>query len=170
MTPSEWADNVSHMAALWPNQAFDSATFEAWYPLLSSLDADRVRNAIDAIALEPDNRFPPSVGQLRAVAEGSRTRHWEEALAELQRLARQVGAYKPKPTISDPALEAVVDAWGWQRVCAASGSDPTVRAQFRDAYQTACERVAEDQRLRIVGQAGAGAEPKAIGDRNGGGQ
>lgn len=168
MTPSEWAENVAHMAALWPHHSFDPATAEAWFPLLAALDAGQVRAAIDAIALEPDNRFPPTVGQLRAAAEGSRTRHWEDALAELARLARQVGAYKPKPDIPDPALEAVVEAWGWQGVCRMNAADPTTRAQFRDTYQAAAERVADEQRRQIAGQAGAGHTPKAVGGGNGG--
>lgn len=161
MTPSEWAENVAHMAALWPHHSFDPATAEAWFPLLAALDAGQVRAAIDAIALEPGNRFPPTVGQLRAAAEGSRTRHWEDALAELARLARQVGAYKPKPSIGDPALEAVVGAWGWQGVCRMNTADPTTRAQFRDTYQAAAERVADDQRRQIAGH--TAPAPRAVG-------
>lgn len=165
MTHSEWLSICGEMCRLWPRQPIPPETAESWYPLLANLDGRDVADAVRAIALDPDNRFPPTVGQLRDAADSSRTRHWEDALAELARLARQVGAYKPKPTIADPALEAVIDAWGWQGVCRMNAADSTARAQFRDTYNAAAERVAEHQRRQIAGQ--AGHAPKALDDGGG---
>lgn len=123
---------------LWPHADLPPKSAAAWYPHLADLPADDVRAAVAALAAEP-RRFAPTVGELRAVADPPPD--WEEALAVLDRLTSLHGWYDPQPRIDDPALARWVNAYGWRRLCEADLGDPTFRAQFRDSYRRAVDRV-----------------------------
>lgn len=155
MSPAEWLDCCALISQLWPHKPLDPDAAEAWYPLLADLDAAVVHAAVRAVALDPANTWPPSLGQLRAAAEPP-PRDWEDALGQLPRLMARRGAHDPRPPddeIADPALSAVIDAYGWQAVCALEVANPTVRAQFRDAYRAAQARQREQARRHVAAAA-----------------
>lgn len=159
MTQAEWLDCCALISALWPHRPLDPAAAQAWYPMLADLPGPRVESAVRAIALEADSTWPPSLGQLRVAAEPA-DRPWEGAFADLRRLVARHGSYAPRPDpdeVADEALSAVIDAYGWRASCMLEPADPTVRAQWRDAYRAAQRRVREQHRRDVATHAvGAG--------------
>lgn len=152
MTPREWTRCCALLTRLWPQRPMEPGPAEAFYPLLADLDVTTVAAAIQTYALGTDATWPPTVGQIRAAARPPR-RAWDEALGELRATVRAVGAYSPPPTFDDPALQRVVNAYGWERCCWQNSDDPTVRAQFRDAYHAAQDNHLEHERREIAGGA-----------------
>lgn len=161
MTHSEWLAVCADLARLWPHAPLPPEAAEAWYPLLAALDGQAVAAAVRDYAMAADHRFPPSVGAIREHAQPP-ARDWHEALADLRRLAARHGAHGPQPDIADPALAAVADSYGWRGLCSIDVTDPAARAQFRDCYRDAQQRVSRDERHALA----AGAA-KAIGGGNG---
>lgn len=139
MTQGEWLRVCATISRLWPHKPMPPEAAEAWFPLLADLDGSAVMAAVNTYALSPDATWPPSLGELRADAEPP-DRPWEDALGELRSLISRHGSYatlggKSRPRAEDPALDAVIEAYGWQQVCALDDTNPTTRAQFRDAYR-----------------------------------
>lgn len=161
MTHAEWLQVCADISRLWPHAPMPPEAAEAWFPLLADLDGTDVARAVREYAMAGDHRFPPSVGAIREHAEPP-DRDWHEALADLRQLAARHGAHQPKPDIDDPALDAVVDSYGWRGACALDISDPAARAQFRDAYRFAQTRVAREQRHQRAEI--AASDRLAIGD------
>lgn len=137
MTHSEWLRICQRMTMLWPHRPMPPEAAEAWYPLLADLPGAAIMAAVNTYALGPDATWPPSLGQLRAAAEPP-DRPWEDALADLRPLMARRGSHSPRPPsseVEDPALDAVIDVYGWAGICAMEHGNPTARAQFRDAYR-----------------------------------
>lgn len=157
MKVSEWLECVALMTQLWPNKPMPPDAAEAWYPLLGDLPGAQVHAAIRTVALDAGNVWPPSLGQLRAACEPP-PRPWEDALAEIGRVAN---AYGPRWDSDDEALNCVIDAYGWRAICSLATHDPTVRAQFRDAYRGQQLRLAREHDRRLA-RLGAGSTRAAL--------
>lgn len=141
MTPDEWLDVASLWARVWPNRPLPPESIEPWYELLADLEGQVVRAALLEWAADPDRSWPPqSPGELREVTLGP-GEDWTEAIGELAIAVRRHGRYSPRPELT-PALDAYVDSLGgWTRTCATfDAADPTIRAQFRDHFQTVTRR------------------------------
>lgn len=162
MNHSEWLSVCGEMSRLWPRQPMPPEACEAWYPLLADLDGQAVREAVKAIALEPGNQFPPSLGDLRAAAEPCKLATWEQALAEIRALVHKVGAYRGPPEVDDPVLAELIEVYGWQSLCAMNLADSTARAQFRDTHRSVVERIADKHRRRISREVGSGPALRAV--------
>lgn len=151
MTHSEWLRVCQRMTVLWPHRPMPPEAAEAWYPLLADLSGEAVMTAVNVYATREDATWPPSLGQLRAAAEPPE-RPWEDALADLRPLMARRGSHHPRPPsseVADPALDAVIDAYGWPALCNLELGNPTVRAQFRDAYK-AQQRAQRDAGRRVL--------------------
>lgn len=159
MTPDRWMDCLALMADLWPARPIEEGTAAEWYRLLADLDADQVEAAIRALMLD-GREWPPNAGQIRQACQPP-ARPWEEAFADLRRLMARHGSYRPRPTpeeVGDPALSDVIDWLGWQAIAGMDPASSTVRAQFRDSYQAAQRRHAEqDQRATAAALTGGRA-------------
>ena len=149
MTPAEWLDVCALISDLWPHRPMPPDSAKVWYPLLADLPGDDIAAAVRRIALEPDNAWPPSLGQLRAATQ-PRPRPWEDAVAELRATIAQVGSYAPAPSFDDPALAATVRAYGWKAVCRCDLADPAVRAQLRDCYRRAQDLAGDSARHQLA--------------------
>ncbi len=68
MTESEWMRVFARINRLWPHMPLQPDTMAEWYPLLHRLDVNAVDRAVTDLAGQPDRRFPPAVGELRAAA------------------------------------------------------------------------------------------------------
>lgn len=138
MNHADWLDCCAQISALWPHRPMPPEAAESWYPILADLDGHAVMQAIVAISAGPDATWPPShPGQIRAAAEPP-PRAWEDAMAELRRMVSRHGIYAPEvPATDDPALADVIGSYGWRESCNLDRADPTVRAQWRDAYRAA---------------------------------
>lgn len=163
MKVDEWVDIAALWADLWPHDALEPGAVKAWYPLLADLPGDEVAAALRAWAMSDKGWPPKSAGQLRAACEPP-ARAWEDAMADLVRLVGRFGIYATlggveRPHAEDLALDLVIDAYGWEGVCNMDPSNPTVRAQFRDAYQAAQRRV-RDGVVRERAQAITGGQPR----------
>lgn len=163
MTHTEWLAVCATISRLWPHAPMPPEAADAWYPLLADLDGDQVAAAVQRFAVDGDQRFPPSVGAIRELAEPA-GRDWHEALGDLRKLAARHGAYDGKPPIDDPALDAVADSYGWQGLCSIDVTDPAARAQFRDAYQAAQHTQRRRRREQAVALATSDDEPAAAID------
>lgn len=157
MTHDEWMTCCAALCELWPQRPMPPESAEAWYPLLADLDGQTVLAAIQAVALDPANTWPPSLGELRAAAEPM-PRSWEDALGSLRRLMARRGVYDPPPEpdeLGDDALADVIDSYGWAAICSLNPRDTTDRAQFRDAYRAAQTRQREQTRRGIAARTAA---------------
>jgi hypothetical protein len=117
VTNAEWLDIAAHIADLWPHQPLPPGTITAWYPLLAHMDAQHVRQAVDALAVAGE-RFPPgSVGQIIKAAEPPRLTP-TEIFHEAKDLAGRRGLRNP-PDLADlrPELAAFVSVFSWERLC-----------------------------------------------------
>lgn len=160
MTPDRWMDCMALMAELWPHRPIEPGTADRWYWLLCDLPADDVEAAINRLALEPGREWPPGVGAIREAAEPPLP-GWEDALAALRSLVARHGSYATlgggeRPRADDEALDAVIEAYGWQTVCSMDSTSPTVRAQFRDSYQAAQRRARDQVHRDLARQVTAG--------------
>lgn len=158
MTPDEWLDTASTWARIWPDRPLQPESVEVWYDLLADLDGPAVRAALLQMAADPTRAgWPPrSPGELRAATEPPAA-DWTDAIGRLAIEIRRHGRYGGRPALDDPALDAYVDSQGgWTALCATfDPTNPTVRAQFRDHYQTVTERTRRDH----VRQLAAGILP-----------
>ncbi len=160
MNPSDWARIYANLKGYWPAATLPPQTMALWYPLLADLDTAAVAAAARTLAAEPDRRFPPAVGEIRAAAM-PRERNWADALAELEQACRKVGAYQPAPAFEDVVLVELVRRHGWARLCSTDMRDTTWRAQWRDEY-TACARQHADVARRQLATR-ASASPVGAG-------
>lgn len=148
MTQSEWMRVCAEISRLWPHKPMPTGAAESWFPYLAGIDAVTVRAAVGAHATS--SSWPPSLAELLTATQPP-ARGWEDALGGLRRLVSNCGGiYGAPPTVDDhgdPALQEVIDAYGWRAICNLEAGDSTVRAQFRDAYKAAQARQRE-QTLR----------------------
>ncbi len=160
MRQSDWLEIAAWMADLWPHAPLPPQTAAAWWPLLADLEADDLRAAVARLAVEPDRRFAPAVGELRQAARPP-ARPWGEALGELVHAAGAVGRYQPPPEFVDAALNQLVDDLGWQAICSADATDTTWRAQFRGQYKDAERYILqqEQEQVALARHASAAATP-----------
>jgi len=66
MLESDWLDLAELYGELWPRSPLPRGAIEGWYPLLADLDRRDVVGALRVLALQPERRFPPEVGEIRA--------------------------------------------------------------------------------------------------------
>ena len=150
MTPDEWLDVCALWARIWPRHPLPPESVEPWYDLLADLDGDAVLRGLKVWAADPDRIWPPvSPGQLRGSIMVRDD--WPSALAELTRLVRRHGRWD-RPELDGPIATVVESFGGWASTCRAwDPTDPTTRAQFRDAWQTIGTRQAREQTRLALG-------------------
>lgn len=151
MRQSDWLELAALIHEMWPASKLPAETISAWWPLVAELDTDAVRAAIHELALQPDRRHAPPVGELRAAVEAHEPRPWEDALAEIVAAARH--ATVDTPQLDDPVADTWARRFGWQRLAAMRETDlasPAFRAQFRDAYLAGAARAARGHRRQLA--------------------
>lgn len=140
MTEREYTLVIARISALWLNSAWTADTAEAAESLLLDLDAGLVLAAVDALAAE-GREFapPPGVVRLRATTLAHPALpDLDQALEEVRAAVAHFGIYRT-PEFSHPAIEAAVNAIGWDEVCNSTNPE-AFRAHFLRLYGTVGER------------------------------
>ncbi|WP_278947762.1 hypothetical protein [Megasphaera elsdenii] len=111
-------------------------------------------------------RLLPSIAEIRETAEqaaglamGETTKDSAaDAWGRVQKAIAAVG-YTGKPDFSDdPILAKVVEHFGWKQICMTPVDDTSIlRAQFRKAYEAACQ---QRKNVRDFSQAGVPINPR----------
>jgi hypothetical protein len=150
MTESEWLEALAIWADVWPDRTLPRSSIGTWFGLLADLDGDAVRVGLVAWAADPDRSWPPrSPGELRAAVDPPSD--WTAALGTLAEAIRRNGRMV-RPQFDDPAIDEVVRSFGgWPALCDRfNATDPTTRAQFRDAYTAASTRVRREAATELA--------------------
>ena len=147
MNQSQWTSIVAWMCDLWPHAPIEPGTATAWWPFVSHLDADQVKQAVAMCATERGRRFPPSVGDILANTAGDE-RDWWDAWLEVHAACK--GSKSRCHTDSDDPLvvEFVKQLPEWREQV--DEGSPTLRAQFRDFYRGRRDRMERGYRHQVA--------------------
>jgi hypothetical protein len=153
MTRDEILTIAALVAVYWPAwQMPDPAVLvDAWGPILADVGPNEAKGAV--IALVTDGEvFAPSIGvvrrralTLRGHADGTAAPDVDQAWAEVQTGIRTYGFSAGPPGWSHPAIDDVVKALTWRRLCLDDNLG-MLHAHFRDFYRPAAAR-AEAERI-----------------------
>lgn len=143
------------VGAAYPNFKLQKATIDIYARLLEDLDAGMLATAAEQAVAESE--FFPTVARIRekalalaAKAKGTpdQAQAWENVQAAIRRYGYEEGMRRELHIFSHANIEATVRMIGWREICLCDESQlNTLRAQFRDAYQTIERRAAEDARM-----------------------
>ena len=158
MTRDEAIGLAALMHSYWPNWSLPAndaevdLTLGAWVRLCGEeVPGPAMVAALDVLAAAGEP-FPPPIGLVRkravellGAADGERVPDADQAWAEVQDVIGRLGFMLGAATVwSHPAVGDAVDAIGWWRLCF-DENQPTLFAQFRDAYRPAAVRAHEAQ-------------------------
>lgn len=140
------------VADRWPNARMPKDTVAAWVDDLRDAPYDRLQDALRMYHAE-GHEWPPNAGQLIAYCVRAQNgESWDETWARLLDHMKVCGHVCPhdKTALFGAAGAAALAAIGWGELCMMNVDSMTaVRAQFRDAYQTAQGRLARET-LRLL--------------------
>ena len=121
---------------LLPNQE----AMSLWFDGLKDLRADVLSAALKKWAMT--EKWPPSIAELREkcgeIVNGDRP-DWRTGWAEVQKAIRLYGYMQPQKALESmgAVTREAVNRIGWQAICESENPE-TIRAQFRQVYET-CE-------------------------------
>lgn len=148
----EFGKVMAALGAMYPRWDIAEETITAYYSILGDLPLELLK----AATLEYSSRgehWPPSAGQLRAVAFDllEQDEHYlspGEAWAEVTKIMRLDGHWRV-PKFSSPLIARAVDAIGGWRYINLSPEDImyTHRARFLQTYETLQKRERADRRM-----------------------
>lgn len=130
-------------------QANDAQRQAIYASLLKDLPNEILSKAVKKLLVE--SKFLPAIAEIveaakslmGSVDDSQRVREWDEAWAEIEK-AMFTTPWGHTPTFSRPEIAAAVNNYGWQTLQSSQATDmPTVRAQIRKMYETACKRAVE---------------------------
>jgi hypothetical protein len=144
----EAVDLIEFLVAAYPKQAVQPRTIAVYAKMIEPFDRTEAEAAV--LHIVATSTFFPAIAEIRtAIAEGrTEAPAWEEAWEEVCRLRKLHGSYvgpqwgRPFGW-SDPLIDqALRTVGGYEAVCRVEFKDePTLRAQFRDVYQSLRKRV-----------------------------
>lgn len=126
----------------------DQAT-ALWYRGLQDIPADVMTAAVTKWAMT--EKWPPTIAELREkcgeVVNGERP-DWGTAWEEVQKAIRLYGYMRPREAMASmsPVTRETVRRIGWQAICESENPE-TIRAQFRQIYDTCEKRSTEERNL-----------------------
>lgn len=140
------------LAAYYPNFRLQKQTVDAYARILGDIEYRELETAVDQLAAE--SKFFPSVAELREKVLAIRRAElglpdaygaWNEIMGEVRRVGYESW---PDARWSCDLVRDMAQRW-WRDVCLGNTDDlPTIRAQFRDAYNAKARR-AEDEARRL---------------------
>lgn len=159
MTKSEWLDIVADMTGHWPHAVIPDATVGAWYELVADLDAAEVRAAMRIAAVDPEIKFPPTGGHLRAKVLGELRQDratWGEVWEEIMDSVTRFGAQRETEiTWSSELVEQLVKLGGFRELCLGDvDSLPTIEAQWRNKWEALRRRALQERVWKGLPHAG----------------
>jgi len=130
---------------IFPNEQ----AMELWYRELKDIPYELLTAALRAWV--NTEKWPPSIAELRErcaeIVQGPAP-DWGEAWKEVSRAIGRFGTYRPEEALASMSelTRRTVERMGWKDLCLSENPD-TVRAQFRQVYQTVSKREIEDRKL-----------------------
>lgn len=130
-------------------QSNDAQRQAIYASLLKDIPNEVLSKSVKKLLVE--NKFLPAIAEIVAAAESlmgsiddtQRVREWDEAWAEIEKAMRATPWYKT-PTFSRPEITEAVNNYNWKNLQESLAANmPTVRAQVRGMYETACKRAKE---------------------------
>lgn len=140
---------ISMMFAIY-DKAGDAKRMAAYVMFLSDIPVDLLEAACRKL-ITTESQFLPAIAEIMeatkslmgAVDDTQRVREWDEAWAEIEK-AMFATPWGKTPSFSRPEITAAVNNYGWTSLQKSLAADmPTVRAQVRGMYETACKRAKE---------------------------
>lgn len=140
---------ISMMFAVY-DKAGDAKRMAAYVMFLSDIPIDLLEAACRKL-ITTESKFLPAIAEIveaanslmGAVDDTQRVREWDEAWAEIEK-AMFATPWGKNPKFSRPEIAAAVNNYGWDSLQKSLAADmPTVRAQVRGMYETACKRAKE---------------------------
>lgn len=122
---------------------------ELWYAELRDIPFEvalaMLRKWVDT------QKWPPSISEIRAMCGeivNGKPPDWGEAWAEVTNAIRRHGYIGREEAIASmsPLTQKAVEYIGWRDLCMSENPD-TIRAQFRQVYQTVTARHIEDRQI-----------------------
>lgn len=144
----------------YPNSNMTAANINVYAMALAHVPADLLEAA--TVKCMQKYTFFPAIAQileeaknLQAEITGTMQKTAAEAWAEVEKQMKRTAFTAIKPIFSTKEIEAAALGMGWDSVCRTLESDiPTLRAQFRDAYNATVKRAKEkrdnDEVLKII--------------------
>lgn len=130
---------------IFPNEA----AMELWYRELKDVPGDLLTAALRAWV--NTEKWPPSIAELRercAEIVNGPAPDWGDAWKEVVRAIGRYGTMRPEEALADMSelTRRTVERMSWRDICLSENPD-TLRAQFRQVYQTVTKREIEDRKL-----------------------
>lgn len=142
MKPSEAAELVMLLLGAYPQAKPSSATSQVYERMLSDLDAGSARAAVQKIIAT--SKWMPTVAEVRAASAElhhgpvrSGADAWLDVLMQIR-----VEGYCGTPHFDDAIVTALVERWGWARMCLEGNVDAD-RARFIEAYDALARQARE---------------------------
>lgn len=144
-------------------QANDAQRQAIYVSLLKDIPNEVLSKSVKKLLVE--NKFLPAIAEIveatkslmGSVDDTQRVREWDEAWAEIEKAMRAT-PWGKTPSFSRPEIAAAVNNYGWDSLQKSLAADmPTVRAQVRGMYETACKRAKERAHNEyVLGRSGNG--------------
>jgi len=132
---SDAAELVMLLLGAYPHAKVHSRTSQVYETMLADLDVESARAAVQRLITT--SKFMPTVAEVRAAAadlERGPVRSGADAWLDVLAQIRSEG-YCGAPRFDDAIVTALVERWGWSRLCL-EGSLEADRARFIEAYDS----------------------------------
>lgn len=137
-------------------QGSDVERMKVYIQYLQPLGPDALEKVAKKVIAE--SRYLPTIAELLDAAKSlagtvnpsSRVKSWDEAWGEIERKMYST-SWNEKPQWSTPEIAQAVNNYGWHDLqsCLAENL-PTVKAQVRRHYESACERIKEQKMNEFI--------------------
>lgn len=164
MDKAEFGVFASGLRTYFPrfNMLPNAEAVELWYQELKDLPYNVAVSALRKWV--NTEKWPPSIAELRALAGeliNGPAPDWGEGWQEVQRAVCRYGWAREKEALESmsPSAKTAAQRIGWMAICCSENAE-TLRAQFRQVFQTVVEReqrdalIAPDVRGMIAGIVG----------------
>lgn len=133
---------------------------QVWWNGCKQWTLPQVRRALNALTVHPEHgKFPPKIGDMTAILEGSHTDRAAVAWGKTLEAMSSVGAYTDV-VFDDPVIHVVVeDMGGWPKLCRTELKElGMVQTRFTKAYTAYAGRLDGFQYPPRLGGAGSSAQ------------
>ena len=153
--PAEVMKICAFMAASYPTFKLQKETIDAYAKLFAATDPDVLARAAEQAVLDSEffptpKRLRDEVAKLTAKANPfpDYAQAWENVQFVIRRYGHDEAERQGLHVFDHPMIEAAVRRVGWYDICYTDLDNiNTLRAQFRDVYNTIVNRAVEDDRL-----------------------
>ena len=151
MVKAEFAQFAAALQTYFPRYKMlpNAESMELWYTALKDLDYGLLSTALAKWVTT--EKWPPSIAELREmcseVTEG-KLPDWGDGWCEVTAAIRRYGWQRQEKAMAamSPTTRETVKRIGWMELCSSENPE-TIRAQFRQIYETVSKRAVEDRKI-----------------------